>query len=230
MHSNHRHIGSPASADLQSTENITTEAVEIFPVVRQDTDGPRDPAAIAGTMPFGCSNCQRGWSIDDGDCTSNQLAELIDAHAIAKLSQSSIALLRILRSHGMDVQHGSYILVRDELVNVATPEALAQLIMMRRLKTNRHAQGNQLWLRPPYVVQRISLRTIAMACAPKELTSTCSRCGGCIALVIPLLPTIRKPVETTMKPLLKPVEFCHTFLETGGIYKDYWYLIQSFFL
>ena len=174
-HSNHRHVGSPASAELQSTQNITTEAVEIFPVVRQDTDGPKDPAAVARAMPFGCSNCQRGWSIDDGDCTSNQVAELIDAHAIAKLSQSSIALLRILGSHDVDVQHGSYILVCDELVNTAAPEALARLIMMRRLKTNRHAQEHHLWPRPPCVVQGISLRSIAIACAHKELTSTCSK-------------------------------------------------------
>ena len=38
-----------------------------------------------------------------------------------------------------------------------------------------------------------------------------------------------KPHETTMKPLMKPLDFYHTFHETGEFYKYYLYLLETFF-
>ena len=39
-----------------------------------------------------------------------------------------------------------------------------------------------------------------------------------------------KPHETTMKPLMKPLDFYHTFHETGGFYKYFIYLLETFIL
>ena len=42
--------------------------------------------------------------------------------------------------------------------------------------------------------------------------------------------SIQRPHETTMKPVMKPLGFYQCFDETGGIDKEYYYLLQLFFL
>ena len=48
------------------------------------------------------------------------------------------------------------------------------------------------------------------------------------AALCPIDPPL-KPHETTMKPLMKPLDFYHTFHETGEFYKYYLCLLETFF-